>query len=101
MAEAKATIPEFTLVTEIDMENAVALRARLKEIAGEDDVVPSYNDMIVKAVAAALRDHPRANGSYKDGKCELYSRVNVGVAGAGSKPPGAPAMHDAAQNALG
>jgi pyruvate dehydrogenase E2 component (dihydrolipoamide acetyltransferase) len=101
MAEAKATIPEFTLVAEIDMENAVALRARLKEIAGEDDVVPSYNDMVVKACATALRDHPRANGSYKDGKFELYSRVNVGVAVAAQNALVVPVIHDADQKSMG
>jgi pyruvate dehydrogenase E2 component (dihydrolipoamide acetyltransferase) len=36
--------------------------------------------MVVKACALALRDHPRANGSYRDGRFELHSRVNVGVA---------------------
>ncbi len=101
MAEAKATIPEFTLVSEIDMENAVALRKRLKEIAGEDDVVPSFNDMVVKACAAALRDHPRANGSYKDGKFELYSRVNVGVAVAAQNALVVPVIHDADQRSMG
>jgi pyruvate dehydrogenase E2 component (dihydrolipoyllysine-residue acetyltransferase) len=101
MAEAKATIPEFTLVAEIDMTGAVALRARLKEIAGEDDVVPSYNDMVVKACAAALRDHPRANGSYKDGKFELYSRVNVGVAVAAQNALVVPVIHDADQKSMG
>jgi pyruvate dehydrogenase E2 component (dihydrolipoamide acetyltransferase) len=101
MAEAKATIPEFTLVAEIDMENAVALRKRLKEVAGEDGVVPSYNDMVVKACAVALRDHPRANGSYKDGKFELYSRVNVGVAVAAQNALVVPVIHDADQKSLG
>ena len=50
---------------------------QLKALGGE---VPSYNDMVVKACALALREFPRANGSYKDGKFELHSRVNVGVA---------------------
>jgi pyruvate dehydrogenase E2 component (dihydrolipoamide acetyltransferase) len=101
MAEAKATIPEFTLVTEIDMENAVALRKRLKELAGEDGVVPSFNDMVVKACAVALREYPRANGSYKDGKFELYSRVNVGVAVAAQNALVVPVIHDADQKSLG
>ncbi len=101
MAEAKATIPEFTLVAEIDMENAVALRSKLKEVAGEDAVVPSFNDMVVKACAFALRDHPRANGSYKDGKFELYSRVNVGVAVAAQNALVVPVIHDADQKSLG
>jgi pyruvate dehydrogenase E2 component (dihydrolipoamide acetyltransferase) len=101
MAESKATVPEFTLVTEIDMENAVALRKRLKEIAGEDDVVPSFNDMVVKASAVALRGYPRANGSYKDGKFELYSRVNVGVAVAAQNSLVVPVVHDADQKSMG
>ena len=101
MAEAKATIPEFTLNTEVDMERCVELRKKLKELAGEDGVTPSYNDMVVKACAVALRDHPRANGSYKDGKFELYSRVNVGVAVAAQNALVVPVIHDADQKSLG
>ena len=46
---------------------------------------PTYNDMVVKACALALREHPRANGSYRDGQLQLHSRVNVGVAVAGAR----------------
>jgi pyruvate dehydrogenase E2 component (dihydrolipoamide acetyltransferase) len=101
MAESKATIPEFTLVAEVDMERGVELRSKLKELAGEDGVTPSYNDMVVKACAVALRDHPRANGSYKDGKFELYSRVNVGVAVAAQDALVVPVIHDADQKSMG
>jgi pyruvate dehydrogenase E2 component (dihydrolipoamide acetyltransferase) len=101
MAESKATIPEFTLVAEVDMDRCVELRAKLKELAGEDGVTPSYNDMVVKACAVALRDHPRANGSYKDGKFELYSRVNVGVAVAAQNALVVPVIHDADQKSMG
>jgi pyruvate dehydrogenase E2 component (dihydrolipoamide acetyltransferase) len=92
MAESKATIPDFTLTSEIDMERCVELRAELKRLShpsagggsaahgGEGSSAPTYNDMIVKACALALREHPRANGSYRDGRFELHSRVNVGVA---------------------
>ena len=78
MAESKATIPDFTLSLDIDMERCVELRAELKRLS--PDEAPTYNDMIVKACALALREHPRANGSYRDGRFELHSRVNVGVA---------------------
>ncbi|HSD80406.1 MAG TPA: biotin/lipoyl-containing protein, partial [Solirubrobacteraceae bacterium] len=67
MAESKATIPAFTLSASIDMTEAVALRAELKALAGPDGTPPSYNDMVVRACALALREHPRANGSYRDG----------------------------------
>jgi pyruvate dehydrogenase E2 component (dihydrolipoamide acetyltransferase) len=78
MAESKATIPDFSLQAEIDMERCVALRAELKRLSPEE--APTYNDMVVKACALALHEHPRANGSYRDGKLQLHSRVNVGVA---------------------
>ncbi|MBK5220974.1 MAG: 2-oxo acid dehydrogenase subunit E2, partial [Thermoleophilia bacterium] len=80
MAESKATAPHFNLQTEIDMTAAVEGRKHLKELAGEGDVVPTFNDMVVKACALALKEFPRANGAYRDGRFELYSRVNVGVA---------------------
>src|SRR6476646_6635758 len=80
MAESKATAPHFYLTIEIDMGKAVEARAGFKAAAGEGDVVPSFNDMIVKACAIALREFPKANGAYRDGRFELYSRVNVGVA---------------------
>ena len=78
MAESKATIPDFTLTADVDMERCVELRAELKRLSHAE--APTYNDMIVKACALALREHPRANGSYRDGRFELHARVNVGVA---------------------
>jgi pyruvate dehydrogenase E2 component (dihydrolipoamide acetyltransferase) len=101
MAESKATAPDFQLQMEIDMEQAVELRAQLKAVAHEDGVVPSFNDMIVKACALALRDHPRANGAYRDGRFELYSRVNVGVAVAAQDSLVVPTVFDADKKALG
>lgn len=84
MAESKATIPDFTLRLDIDMEPCVELRSELKRLAqapsGDGTRTPTYNDMVVKACALALREHPRVNGSYRDGRFELHSRVNIGVA---------------------
>ncbi len=97
MAESKATVPEFTLRSEIDMEGCVTLRKELKALGGE---VPSYNDMVVKACALALREFPRANGSYKDGKFELHSRVNVGVAVAAPDALVVPTIFDADRKSL-
>ena len=100
MAESKATAPHFYLEAEIDMSRAVEARARLKAAAGEGDIVPSFNDMVVKACAIALREFPKANGAYRDGRFELYSRVNVGVAVAA---PGAllvPTIFDADRKGL-
>jgi pyruvate dehydrogenase E2 component (dihydrolipoamide acetyltransferase) len=96
MAEAKATIPEFTLDCEIDMEAVVQLREQLKALAERRTVTaPSYNDLVVKACALALRQHPKANGSYRDGRFELHARMNVGVAVAADDALVVPVIRDA------
>jgi pyruvate dehydrogenase E2 component (dihydrolipoamide acetyltransferase) len=101
MAESKATIPDFVIRMDVDMEGCVALRGQIKERLGPDATVPSYNDMVVKACALALREFPRANGAYRDGKFELYSRVNVGVAVAGQDALVVPTVFDADRRSLG
>jgi pyruvate dehydrogenase E2 component (dihydrolipoamide acetyltransferase) len=101
MAEAKATVPEFQVQTEVTMDAALALRAQLKAAAGEDGVAPSVNDLIVKASALALREHPLANGSYKDGRFELHPRVNVGIAVAADGALVVPTIADADTRSLG
>ena len=94
MAESRATIPDFTLGAEIDMQSAVALRDQLRR-ARATEVVLSYNDMVVKACAIALREHPRANAAYRDGAFELYERVNVGIAVAAQDSLIVPTVFDA------
>jgi pyruvate dehydrogenase E2 component (dihydrolipoamide acetyltransferase) len=101
MAESKATAPDFVLNIDVDMEEAVDLRKRLKAAATEGQPVPSFNDFVVKAAALALVDFPRANGAYRDGKFELYSRVNVGVAVAGQDALVVPTVFDADSKSLG
>ena len=82
------------------MGKAVEARAALKGAAKEGDVVPSFNDMIVKACAIALREFPKANGAYRDGRIELYSRVNVGVAVAAPEALVVPTIFDADRKGL-
>ena len=112
MAESKATIPDFTLLIDVDMEDCVKLRAQLRQIAqherapgapgvAEQLKAPTYNDMVVKAAALALREHPTANGSYRDGRLQLYSRVNVGVAVAAENALVVPTVFDADEKSLG
>jgi len=92
MAESKATIPDFQVRTEADVTDLLALRAQIKASRGS---APSVNDFVVKATALALREHPRANGAYKDSTFELYGRVNVGVAVAGEGTLIVPTIFDA------
>ena len=100
MSESKATAPHFYLETVIEMSRAVEARGRLKAMAGEGEAVPSFNDMVIKACALALKEFPRANGSYKDGHFELYSRVNVGVAVAAQDALVVPTVFDADEKGL-
>lgn len=100
MSESKATAPHFYLEAEIDMTKAVAARSAIKAAAKEGEVVPSFNDMVVKACAIALGEHPKANGAYRDGRFELYSRINVGVAVAAQGALVVPTVFDADKKGL-
>jgi pyruvate dehydrogenase E2 component (dihydrolipoamide acetyltransferase) len=98
MAESKATAPDFSISLTVDMTQAVELRKRLKEVA---DPAPSFNDMVVKAAAIGLTEHPRVNGAYRDGKFELYERVNIGIAVAAMDALVVPTVFDADRKSLG
>jgi len=98
MAESKATAPDFSISLTVDMTQAVELRKRLKEVA---DPAPSFNDMVVKAAAIALTEHPRVNGAYRDGKFELYEKVNIGIAVAAMDALVVPTVFDADRKSLG
>jgi pyruvate dehydrogenase E2 component (dihydrolipoamide acetyltransferase) len=98
MAESKATAPDYALTVDVDMTLAVELRERLSDASEHP---PSYNDMVIKAVANALRDHPKVNGAYRDGKFEQYSRVNIGIAVAAQDALVVPTIFDADSKSLG
>jgi pyruvate dehydrogenase E2 component (dihydrolipoamide acetyltransferase) len=92
MAESKATMPDFQVRTDADVTDLLALRKQMKAAR---DHAPSVNDFVVKACGIALREHPLANGAYRDGAFELYGRVNVGVAVAGEGTLVVPTIFDA------
>ena len=95
MAESRATVPSFTLQISVDMTTATTLRAEAKAADDAGQAVPTINDMVVKAAALALREQPQANGAWRDGKFEHYSRVNIGVAVAGPGTLVVPTVFDA------
>jgi pyruvate dehydrogenase E2 component (dihydrolipoamide acetyltransferase) len=70
VSETRATVPDLELAVEVDMAAALAL-------AREHSA--STVALLVRAAALALREHPRANAAYRDGRFELYSRINAGV----------------------
>ena len=77
LSESKYTNPHFYETIDIDMENAIAARNRLNEIS---DVKISFNDIVVKACAVALRKHPYVNSSWMDDVIRQHGDVNVAVA---------------------
>jgi pyruvate dehydrogenase E2 component (dihydrolipoamide acetyltransferase) len=93
MAESRAQIPEFTLEAEIDMEALAELREELRDLGREP--LPSYNDLVVKAVALSLRKHPALNSAWADGRIRRNSRVNVGIAVATEDALFVPTLFDA------
>lgn len=92
MAASHGEVPDFALEVDVDMEPAVRWR---RERRGGGEPVPSYNDMVVRACAKALRSHPKANGSWIDDGFFLHDRVNVGVAVAAEGSLVVPVVHDA------
>ena len=77
LAKSKFTAPHYYLNVEFDMENAIAFRAQYNSIP---DVKISYNDMIIKACALALREHPQVNSQWFDDRMQLNNHVHIGVA---------------------
>jgi pyruvate dehydrogenase E2 component (dihydrolipoamide acetyltransferase) len=77
MAESAATIPVFTVSSDIDVSTMSLLR---REARDRQEGAPSINDFVVKAVAIVLGELPRFNASWHDGQVALHTRVNVGVA---------------------
>ena len=97
MVESATTIPAFTVSADVDMSLITALRRGAREEPGD---VPSLNDFIVKAAARTLREFPRFNASYVEGKVECYSRINVGVAVATDDALLVPVVFDADRKGL-
>ena len=78
LVQSLGPIPTFYLTTEIDMERAWDAREALKELGPEGKI--SFNDIVVKAVATALRQHPACNGWWQEDHIRYWGDVHVGVA---------------------
>jgi pyruvate dehydrogenase E2 component (dihydrolipoamide acetyltransferase) len=77
LAESKFTAPHFYLTLDIDMDAAMAIRKGLNSL---DGVKVSFNDMVIKAVAMALRKHPAVNSAWMGDFIRRNDHVNIGVA---------------------
>lgn len=77
LSESLFTAPHFYLTMTIDMDACVAARAKINEVA---PVKISFNDMVLKATALALRQHPKVNSSWLGDKIRYNHHINIGVA---------------------
>jgi pyruvate dehydrogenase E2 component (dihydrolipoamide acetyltransferase) len=80
MSESKTTVPHFYVSSEIDMTRALELRKELNEALAESGEKVSVNDLIVRACAQALVQHPQAHRSYVDGTHVYHAHAHVGIA---------------------
>ncbi|NGM62500.1 pyruvate dehydrogenase [Sphingobacterium sp. SGG-5] len=77
LSESLFTAPHFYLTISIDMDNAMAARTQINEVA---PVKVSFNDIVIKAVAIALKQHPAVNSSWEGDKIRFNEHTNIGVA---------------------
>ena len=77
LSESKFSAPHFYLTSTIDMSEAMSARSRINEMT---ETKISFNDLVVKAAAMALRKHPMVNASWLDDKIRKHAEINVGVA---------------------
>jgi pyruvate dehydrogenase E2 component (dihydrolipoamide acetyltransferase) len=98
LAESIGPVPTFYLTTEFDMVRASEMRAALKEIGDEFKV--SFNDIVIKAVANALSDHPEVNAHWMVDHIRHFNRVHVGMAVAIEEGLITPVIFDADRKTL-
>ncbi len=77
LSESKFTAPHYYLMIEVDMDNAKASRSQINDIP---DTKVSFNDMVVKACAMALKKHPQVNTSWNEDTTKYNHHINIGVA---------------------
>ncbi|WP_293302633.1 2-oxo acid dehydrogenase subunit E2 [Pedobacter sp. UBA4863] len=77
LGESLFTAPHFYLTISIDMDNAMAARTQINTVA---PVKVSFNDIVIKAVAVALKKHPAVNSSWGGDKIRFNEHTNIGVA---------------------
>ena len=77
LGESKFQAPHFYLTMEINMDNAMQARVQMNEVS---EVKISFNDMIVKAAAMALRKHPAVNSSWMGDYIRQYQHIHIGIA---------------------
>jgi pyruvate dehydrogenase E2 component (dihydrolipoamide acetyltransferase) len=103
LAESKYSAPHYYLTVDIDVEQAVELREDLNELTEEQGRAKiSFNDLITKACALSLHDHPYVNAAYRpdEGEIHKHNRVHIGIAVAIDEGLITPVLRDADRKGL-
>jgi pyruvate dehydrogenase E2 component (dihydrolipoamide acetyltransferase) len=80
MLESKQTVPHFYLTVDLEIDALLAARQAINDVARKMGAKVSVNDMVIKACAKALRDHPECNASWTEEEMILYGAVDISVA---------------------
>jgi pyruvate dehydrogenase E2 component (dihydrolipoamide acetyltransferase) len=100
LTEAKRDIPHFYLMRQLDAAPLLGFRARLNELLGDRGKV-SVNDLVIKAVALALRRMPECNAAWEGEAIRRFNRVHIGVAVSIEDGLVTPVVRDADQKGIG
>ena len=101
MAESTRTIPHFFLTTVVDATEMGILRKQINEQTAEAGIKVTFNDMVVKGVALAIRKVPEVNVSFAEDSLIVHKRVHIGVAVATDRGLIVPVLRDVDQKSLG
>jgi pyruvate dehydrogenase E2 component (dihydrolipoamide acetyltransferase) len=101
MAESTRTVPHFFLTAAIDATELVALRKQIVENTADSGVKITFNDLVVKGAALALRKVPEVNVSYAEDSLIKHNRVHIGVAVATERGLLVPVVRDVDAKSLG
>ena len=80
MLESKQTVPHFYLTVDLEIDALLAARQAINAVAEKKGAKVSVNDMVIKACAKALRDHPECNASWTEDEMIQYGAVDISVA---------------------
>lgn len=97
MLESKLSTPHFYLTVDLNIENTIKMR---NELNANGNVKISFNDIIMKALAVVLKDHPECNVSYMDGKIRYYNSINICLAVAIEDGLLTPTIHECEKKSL-
>jgi pyruvate dehydrogenase E2 component (dihydrolipoamide acetyltransferase) len=100
MAESTRTVPHFFLTVTVDATELVQLRKQVVEQLAEEGVKVSFNDLVVKAAALALRKVPEVNVSFAEDNLVKHNHVHIGIAVATDRGLIVPVLRDADQKTL-